>query len=108
MNRTVACIFCVVVMWLITACTTLGTLVGHSAFQDERLREPEYRVRHIKDAGFITSDGIRLSSEIYLPRGLDQAPTIVVRLPLPLWWTNHVRLNVIWSAWSSRGYAAVI
>lgn len=109
MNRhTIKCVICTAVTLQITACTSIGTLVGHRDFPDDGLREPEYMVRHVKDAGMMTSDGIRLSSEIYLPRGLDHAPTILVRLPLPLWWKNQVRLNVIGSAWASRGYAIVI
>ena len=88
-------------------CASIGTFVGRRIFSDEGMREAKYSVRHLSKIGMSTSDGIDLVSEIYLPKGLDRAPTILVRLPLPKWWKNQVRLNVVGETWASRGYAVV-
>jgi len=87
--------------------TTIGTFAGGFIFSDEGMRDAEYSVRHLSKVEMHTSDGVTLSSEIYLPKGLERVPTILVRLPLPKWWKNQVRLNIIGEAWAARGYAVV-
>ena len=94
----------VLALW---GCTSIGTFVGRRIFSDDGMRDAVYSVRHRSKVTMTTSDGVDLVSEIYLPKGIDVAPTILVRLPLPKGWKNQVRLNVIGEAWASRGYAVV-
>ena len=92
---------------VVGGCTSIGTFTGRRIFSEEGMRDAEYSVRHLSKVEMRTSDGVTLSSEIYLPEGLERAATILVRLPLPKWWKNQVRLNVVGHAWAARGYAVV-
>ncbi len=80
----------------------------HYFFDRSATRPATFNVVTKTGVGFTTSDGIRLVANIYLPAGLEHAPTILVRIPLTKNFTNELRVQTIARHWARRGYAVVI
>jgi putative CocE/NonD family hydrolase len=72
------------------------------------LRRPQFAVRVQKHAIMTTTDGTRLSSEIFHPRHTDRTPTILVRIPLSKTFKNSLFVSVVGRMWAERGYTVVI
>jgi putative CocE/NonD family hydrolase len=85
-----------------------SAVVGHFVLPREGIREAKYRVEVEKDAGFVTSDGVRLAADIYRPRTGEKTPTILVRIPVTRSFKNELAVDVVGRFWASRGYTAVI
>ena len=70
-------------------------------------RPPTYEVSLLSD-GFTTQDDVRLVADIYRPKGLSKAPTILVRIPFSDTFFNDIRSQIIARNWARRGYVVVI
>ncbi len=66
---------------------------------------PFHEVRYLYDLKVPMRDGARLSADVYLPRGGDSFPTILLRTPYESTRDAHIEWAV-W--WAKRGYAVVI
>jgi putative CocE/NonD family hydrolase len=67
--------------------------------------EPIHTVRFLYDLKTTMRDGVRLSTDVYLPTERGQYPAILLRTPYESTRDQHVDW-AIW--WAQRGYAAVI
>lgn len=57
---------------------------------------------------FSLSDGTNLAADIFLPKGVTKATTILVRIPFSKSINTNFLENIIGRIWAERGYAAVI
>jgi len=71
------------------------------------IRRAQYAVRS-ESMTMITSDGVKLVSDVYHPQRLRRAPTILVRIPYSKTLTNGLRSKIVGRMWAERGYTAVI
>ena len=55
-----------------------------------------------------TTDGINLVSNVFKPRGLTKAPTILVRMPFVNTIFNRLRAHLIGTYWAKKGYVVII
>lgn len=69
------------------------------------LSQPAHDVRFLYDLRAPMRDGVRLSTDVYLPEGGGRFPAIVLRTPYESTRDQHVDW-AIW--WARRGYAAVV
>lgn len=69
------------------------------------LSQPTHAVRFLYDLGAPMRDGVRLSTDVYLPAGGGSFPAILLRTPYESTRDQHVDWAV-W--WARRGYAAVV
>ncbi len=67
--------------------------------------QPVFDIRVIYDLKTPMRDGVKLSSDIYLPRGGGQFPTLLLRTPYESTREQHIEW-AIW--WAKRGYAVVV
>ena len=67
-----------------------------------------YSVDLLRNQSFETKKGITLSARLFRPRGLEKAPTILVRIPLTYTLENSLKSELIGRFWSSRGYNTVL
>ena len=66
---------------------------------------PEHLIRVLYDLKTTMRDGVRLSSDVFLPRGGGAFPTLLLRTPYETLHEPHID----WAAWwAKRGYAVVI
>ena len=72
------------------------------------VRPAEFAVHTERRVGFTTADGIELRADVHRPIGLDQTPTLLVRIPFTNTLKNRVRSDAIARYWASRGYTVVI
>ncbi len=69
------------------------------------LSRPVHEVRALYDLKVPMRDGIRLSADVFLPRGGGDWPTILLRTP----YESLRDLHIEWAVWwAKRGYAVVI
>ena len=73
--------------------------------RDAGLSQPVHEVRVLYDLKATMRDGIRLSADVFLPRGGGRYPTLVLRTPYESLHEPHIDWAV-W--WARRGYAVVI
>lgn len=72
-------------------------------------RASGYGVVLERDVGFTTRDGVRLSADIFHPKGVARGPTIMVRAPLSAGVHLHEQfVRLLGHYWASRGYNVVI
>ncbi|CAN5877332.1 CocE/NonD family hydrolase [soil metagenome] len=62
-------------------------------------------VRFLYDQRMPMRDGVRLSADVFLPRGSGPWPTILLRTPYQSLWSRWIK-HAVW--WAERGYAFVI
>ena len=67
-----------------------------------------YSVDLLRNQSFETKKGITLSARLFRPKGLEKAPTILVRIPLTYTLENSLKSELIGRFWSSRGYNTVL
>ena len=72
---------------------------------DDLLSRPIHEVRVLYDLKATMRDGVRLSNDVFLPRGSGRFPTILLRTPYETLHEPHIDWAV-W--WAKRGYAVVI
>src|SRR6266852_6129025 len=75
----------------------------HEPSQDNS--QPIHEVRFVHDVKVPVRDGVRLSADLFLPRGGGAFPTIVLRTPYESNSDRHLKWGV-W--WARRGYAAFV
>ena len=69
------------------------------------LSRPVHDVRALYDLKVPMRDGIRLSADVFLPRGSGDWPTLLLRTP----YESLRDLHIEWAVWwAKRGYAVVI
>ena len=71
------------------------------------IRRAQYAVRS-ESMTMITSDGVKLVSDVFRPQRLRRAPTILIRIPYSKTFTNRLRSKIVGRMWAERGYAVVI
>jgi uncharacterized protein len=72
---------------------------------EHALSKPSHEIRVLYDLKATMRDGIKLSSDVFLPRGGGKYPTILLRTPYETLHEPHIEWAV-W--WAKRGYAVVI
>ncbi len=98
-------IFIIATLLLGNSCSRIAT----SYFiRDLDWRKSEYRVKRTAAAELKLSDSTILIADIYHPKGIDTAPTILVRVPLDDNGKSRFRSKVFGQMWASRGYNVVI
>ncbi len=95
----------VLLIFLISGCTSL---IAKKILPIDQVRPGTYEVVVERDVAMTTDDGIQLVAEVYRPRGMAQAPTILVRIPFTKTFKNSLGANMIGSFWAERGYNVVI
>ncbi len=108
-SRTVsaACLLAVVI--LLSGCSVMSDFVANDIlFKDPDVRPATYRVIEKGNEGFAARDGTWLAADIYHPKGLSRAPTILVRIPFTDTLENRFRSRLIAHYWASRGYSVVV
>src|SRR2546428_13825 len=86
------------------ACSVLAGVVA----QVLGYRAAEFDVGIERGVAVVTSDGVRLKSDVFLPKGAARVPTILVRVPLDKTTTNTAFATTVGRLWAERGYAVVI
>ncbi len=86
------------------ACSVLSGVVA----QVLDYRAAEFDVAIERGVAVVTSDGVRLRSDVFLPKGAARIPTILVRVPLDKTTTNTAFATTVGRLWAERGYAVVI
>ncbi|PYM22065.1 MAG: hydrolase [Candidatus Rokuibacteriota bacterium] len=86
------------------ACSVLAGVVA----QVLDYRAAEFDVAIERGVAVVTSDGVRLRSDVFLPKGAARIPTILVRVPLDKTTTNTAFATTVGRLWAERGYAVVI
>ena len=71
------------------------------------IRRSQYAVRS-ESMTMITSDGVKLVSDVYHPQRLRRAPTILVRIPYSKTFANGLRSKIVGRMWAERGYTVLI
>lgn len=69
-------------------------------------RPPSHRVLH-RWTWVPTEGGLRLATELFLPEGAAQAPTVLMRLPLTQHPWHQAYAQLLGQLWAARGYAVV-
>ena len=70
-----------------------------------QLSQPTHDVRFLYDLKVPMRDGVKLSADIFLPKGGGRFPTILLRTP----YESLLQMHIEWSVWwAKRGYAVVI
>jgi putative CocE/NonD family hydrolase len=72
------------------------------------LRHAQFAVRVQNHQVMTTTDGTKLSSEIFHPQHMDRTPTILVRIPLSKTIKNSLFVDFVGRMWAERGYTVVI
>ena len=67
-----------------------------------------HRVVVRRDQAFVTSDGVRLSADVYLPAGGRRWPTILIRAPLSRVRLHEKFADLLGHHFAQRGYAVTI
>lgn len=91
-----------IVLWVLYLLAP--SLVAHA----RGLRRPQFAVRVQKHAIMTTTDGTKLSSEIFHPQHTGRTPTILVRIPLSKTFENSLYVGLVGRMWAERGYTVVI
>src|SRR5437867_10528128 len=86
------------------ACSVLSGVVA----QVLDYRAAEFDVAIERGVAVVTSDGVRLRSDVFLPKGAARIPTILVRVSLDKTTTNTAFATTVGRLWAERGYAVVI
>ena len=86
----------------------LMIFIADIAFSYPENQKSNYSVDVYKDQTLQTREGIVLSSRIFKPSELDQAPTILVRIPLTYSWSDSLKTELVGRFWSSRGYNVIL
>src|SRR5438552_2991967 len=86
------------------ACSVLAGVVA----QVLDYRAAEFDVAIERGVAVVTSDGVRLRSDVFLPKGAARIPTILVRVPLDKTTTNTAFATTVGRLWAERGYAVVL
>lgn len=71
------------------------------------IRRAEYAVRS-ESMTMVSSDGVKLVSDVFHPQRLRRAPTILVRIPYSKTFSNGLRSKMVGRMWAERGYTVVI
>jgi putative CocE/NonD family hydrolase len=77
-------------------------------FSSDKIRPPTFSISTKSKAGFTTTDGVDLLADVFLPDGVEKAPTVLVRIPFSKTFSNKLRSQIIARHWAGRGYAVVI
>ncbi len=72
------------------------------------LRPSTHSVSKSEGVSFFSKDGIDLIADIYLPDGIETAPTILVSFPFADTFSNGLMARFLAEHWASRGYVVVI
>ena len=106
-------LFLVLIVGLITlAWFGSGVLIDLAAdnkyFPSDDVRERDYKIKVEREVGFITADGVELVSDIFLPKGLTKAPTVLIRIGFNRSFENNIKVDMIARYFAGRGYACVV
>ncbi len=71
-------------------------------------REAENAVRIERGVAMVTSDGVRLVSDLYHPLRAHLTPTLLVRIPFSKTLVNSLFASLTGRFWAERGYTVVI
>lgn len=74
----------------------------------DQVRPALYAVATTRDHDLLLADGVTLSADLHRPRGLERAPTILVRVPVTDTFYNRLRSDAIGRFWAARGYNVVV
>jgi len=102
-----------IVTFLLLALTVLGTagcryVPSFVLARQLDFRPAKYNVHVEHNVPMNTSDGIRLVSDIYLPKKSSPSPTILVRINFAQTIKNTFFSGIIARLWAERGYNVVI
>lgn len=75
---------------------------------DQKKKKLPYEVVVERHVEMTTTDGIKLSADVFHPKNLEKTPTILVRIPFSKTPKNTVFSTVIGKIWARRGYTAVV
>jgi len=91
-------------LMLVSGCQSL---VNHYVLPSDGIRPATYSVT-VHSATMVTSDGVSLVADIYLPQPDRPRPTILVRIPFSRSFKNDLGAAAIGRFWARRGYNVVI
>ena len=98
-----------VVALVISGCSSMTDFVANKVvFSDSTVRPGTYLVVEKSNVGFQARDGVRLSADLYHPKGLARTSTILVRIPFTDNFNNRFRSRLIAHYWATRGYSVVV
>jgi putative CocE/NonD family hydrolase len=95
----------VLIATCLSACISIAS---RKVAKDLGWREAEYKVKTESGVKIAMADGQYLVADIYHPKGLKTAPTILVRVPLDDNMKGHFRSKIFGHLWAKRGYHVVI
>lgn len=82
--------------------------VGSLVAKQLHLPPAQYKVKVERQLSFKTSDGTKLSADVFHPVGMKTTPTILVRIPVSATVETCFLEEVIGRLWAERGFTAVI
>ena len=88
--------------------STVDFFANQLFLPNKGIRDASHDVETERRVGFTTHDGIQLLADIHHPKGVEQGPTILVRIPFTKTISNRLRSDVVGRYWASRGYNVVI
>ena len=92
-----------------TGCSSIVDFFANQLFlPNQGVREASHQVGTTRRVGFTTRGGIQLLADFHRPMGLEQAPTILVRIPFTKTFSNQLQSDVVGRYWASRGYNVII
>lgn len=97
-----------IVITVLLFCNSCSRIATSYFIRDLDWRKSEYRVKRTAATELKLNDSVVLVADIYHPKGLDTAPTILVRVPLDDNGKSRFRSKVFGQMWASRGYNVVI
>lgn len=71
-------------------------------------RDAEYKVKRDAQVAVPVNDSIILRADIYHPKKLEKAPTILIRVPLDNNLQGRIKSKIFGHLWAKRGYNVVI
>ena len=102
----------VIVVLLAAALASCQSVVDRAAsaffLPSDQVRPARYSVATSRGHDLLLDDGVTLSADLHRPRGLDRAPTILVRVPFTDTAFNRLRSDAIGRFWAARGYNVVV
>lgn len=102
LGRLALCLICAALFLVGCQSYIAHTILPHDA------RPVDGPVGIERNVSMRTLDGVLLVADIYRPRSLPRAPTILVRIPFTNTVKNRLGADAVGNFWASRGYNVVI
>ncbi|MBX9851909.1 MAG: CocE/NonD family hydrolase [Cytophagaceae bacterium] len=94
----------IITLLLISGCQLIPSMLASKM----KMRKAEYTVSVTKKVAIPMNDGKPTYANIYKPKKLSSAPTILVRIPLDNNFKGRFMSNIVGRIWAQRGYNVVI